>query len=332
MSEPVPTGASRPIGRRRARAGAALCLAALLIAVLSACASEVDVEKLFVQSNSDDYEERVEARQRLAKLVESGNIEPFAKGLQSPNAETRVQSILHLLAIHTPESKQPLVGELELSRRFNIFYNPIRLVPVSTPSDSRIMVAHILQSKGGDPRAVEILAASYGKEPDTATRVATVFALGALQNKAAVPALRQALRDPEMEVVRAALEGLNQIRTPGIAASLVEGLADPNETIRANSAAALSSFEEPEVAQALLEAMRKDPSPKVRLAALGALPNAGGFAAFNPILALLKDPQMAPEMKDRAATSLQSLTGQDFGQDASRWARWWEQNKATFAR
>lgn len=318
--------------RRRGPRAAALCLAALLLAFLSACASEVDVEKLFVQSNSEDYEERVEARQKLAQLVESGSVEPFAKGLQSPNVETRVQSILHLLAIHTPESKTPLVGELELSRRFNTFYNPIRLVPVSSPSDSRIMVAHILESKGGDPRAVEILAATYGKEPDTATRVSTVFALGALQDKAAVPALRKALRDPEMEVVRAALEGLNQIRTPGIAATLLEGLADSDETIRANSAAALSSFGEPGVAQALLDALHKDSSQKVRLAALGALPNAGGFAAFSPILSLLKDPRMAPEMKDKAVTSLQSLTGQDFGQDATKWARWWEQNKATFAR
>ncbi|HEU5182743.1 MAG TPA: HEAT repeat domain-containing protein [Candidatus Polarisedimenticolia bacterium] len=320
-------------GLRRARARrAALCLSALLIAGLSACAAEVDVEKLFVQSNSDDYEERVEARQRLAELIESGSVEPFAKGLQSPNVETRVQSILHLLAIHTPESKKPLVGELELSRRFNTFYNPIRLVPVSTPSDSRIMVAHILESKGGDPKAVEILADSYGKEPDTATRVATVYALGALQDKAAVPALHKALRDPEMDVVRAALEGLTQIRTPGIAGMLIEGLADQNETIRANSATALSSFGEPDAAKALLDALHKDPSPKVRLSAVGALPNAAGYAAFNPILSLLKDPHAPPEMKDQAATSLQSLTGQDFGQDAARWAKWWEQNKTTLAR
>jgi hypothetical protein len=315
-----------------ARLGAALGLAVFLLTWLAACASEVDVEKLFVQSNSDDYEERVEARQKLGQLVESGSVEPFAKGLQSSNNETRVQSILHLLAIRNPESKKPLLGELELSRRFNTFYNPIRLVPVSTPSDSRIMVAHILEAKGGDPKAAEILAASYGKEPDTATRVATVYALGALNDQAAIPPLRKALKDPEIEVVHAALEGLNQIKAPGTAAALIEGLADSNETIRANSASALSSFTEPEAARALLEALHKDPSPKVRLSALGALPNAGGFSAFAPILALLKDPRTATEMKNKAATSLQSLTGQDFGQDAAKWARWWEQNKSTFAR
>src|SRR5262249_49997428 len=124
-----------PAGRR----GAALLLISLVISCSASCAPEVDVEKLFVQANSDDYEERVEARQRLPDLVEKGAVEPFARGLKSPNAETRVQSILNLFAIQTPESKKPLVGELELSRRFNVFYNPIRLVPVSTPSDSRIM-------------------------------------------------------------------------------------------------------------------------------------------------------------------------------------------------
>ena len=329
---PEVTAAIRPSRRRRGRAGAALILAVLLGAWLCACATEVDVEKLFVQSNSDDYEERVEARQRLGQLVESGQVEPFAKGLQSQNAETRVQSILHLMAITTPEAKKPLLGELELSRRFNVFYNPIRLLPGSTPNDSRIMVAHILETKGGDPQAAQILSASYGKEPDTAARVGTVYALGALQDPTAIPALRKALKDPELEVVRAALEGLTQIKAPGVAAALIEGLGDADETIRANSAAALSSFEEPDAARALLEAVRNDSSPKVRLAALGALPNAGGFATFSTILAFLKDPHSDAEMKGKAVICLQSLSGQDFGQDAAKWARWWEQNKATFVR
>src|SRR5439155_17220349 len=118
---------------------------------------------------------------------------------RSPNAETRVQSILHLLAIQSPESKKPLVDELALSRRFNVFYNPIRLVQISTPSDSRIMVAHILQMKGGDSRTAPILAKSYGQEPDVDARVATIYALGALQDPGAAPALEKGLRDAEVK-------------------------------------------------------------------------------------------------------------------------------------
>lgn len=309
-----------------------LPLASFIVSLSASCAAEVDVEKLYTQANSDDYEERVEARQKLGQLVEKGEVEPFAKGLRSPNAETRVQSILHLLAIQSPESKKPLVDELELSRRFNVFYNPIRLVQVSTPSDSRIMVAHILQMKGGDSRAAPILAKSYGQEPDVGARVATIYALGALQDPGAAPALEKGLRDAEVKVVSAALEGLNQLRTPGLAAILLKGLSDSSDDVRANSATVLAGFHDPGVGEALLQALQKDPSMKVRLAALGALPNAGGPSVFAPILNLLKNQQTPRELREKAATALQSLTAQDFGQDAVRWARWWDQNKAALGR
>ena len=312
---------------RRRRAALSLLLASMVF--LASCAPEVDVEKLFIQSNSDDYEERVEARQRLSQLVEKGEVEPFARGLQSRNAETRVQCILHLLLIKSPESKKPLVGELELSRRFNVFYNPIRLIPVSNPSDSRIMVANILWTKGGAPGAAETVAEGYGKEPDVDTRVATVFALGALHDPASVPTLKKALKDPDLKVVKAALEGLNLLQTPDISQSLLEGLSDSREEVRANSASALGGFHDSASSQALAQAIHKDPSTKVRLAAVGALSNAGGFGAFATILGLLKDPHSSAEMKEKAAAALQSMTGQDFGEDAARWAGWWEHNKAS---
>ena len=308
---------------------AALSLLYLFAALSVSCAPEVDVEKLFVQSNSDDYEERLEARQRLGQLVEKGEVEPFALGLQSRNSQTRVQCILHLLLIKNPESKKALVEELELSRRFNVFYNPIRLIPVSDPSDSRIMVANILWTKGGDPKAAETLAQSYGKEPDVDTRVATVFALGALHDPAAVPTLKKALKDPELRVVKAALEGLNLQQAPGISQSLLEGLSDSSEDVRANTASVLGGFHDPASSEALLQTIHNDPSMKVRLAALGSLSSAGGWSVFAPILGLLKDPRSPAEMKAKAATALQAMTGQDFGVDAARWAGWWEHNKAS---
>ena len=310
------------------RQRAALFLLCLVVSFSASCAPEVDVEKLYVQANSEDYEERVEARQRLAALVEKGDVGAFARGLKSPNAETRVQSILHLFAMQSPESKKPLVAELELSRRFNVFYNPIRLVPVSVPADSRIMIANILRTKGGDPGAVPVLAGSYGKEPDPETRVGTLYALGALHDPAAVPTLRLGLKDKDLRVVKAAVEGLAQIPVPDVARSLLEVLSDPSEDVRANSAAALGGFHDSGVSAALLQAVQKDPATRVRLAALSALPNAGGFPTFGPILSLLKDPKSSVELKEKAATALQSLTGQDFGGDAARWAGWWEKNKA----
>jgi HEAT repeat protein len=317
--------------KRRIDGGRTLTLVLLaLLALLSgSCAPRTDVEKLFVQMNSDDYEERVEARQRLGELVEKGEVEPFARGLRSRHAETRVQCILHLLAIRSPEAKTPLVGELELSRRFNVFYNPIRLVPVSTPSDSRIMIANILWTKGGDPRAAETLAKDYGHEPDVPTRVSTVYALGALHDSTAVPALKNALKDEDMRVTQAAVEGLKMMEAPGIVESLVQNLTDSREKVRSNSASALGGFHDPAVSDALIKTVRQDASERVRLAALQALPNAGGFPTFGVILGLLKDPRSDEALKDQAAKALSSLTGQDLGQDTVRWSKWWDQHKAS---
>ena len=313
------------IPSRRVRS-LALGLLGLMICLTTSCASDVDVEKLYVQANSDDYEERVEARQKLGDLVLQGRVEPFARGLHSENAETRVQSILHLMAIKSPESTHALVGELALPRHFNVYYNPIRLVPVSNPADSRIMIAHIILMNGGDPKAVEMLAESYGQEPDTETRVGTLYALGALNDRAAIPVLRKGLKDPDLKVVKAAMEGLSQLEVPDVSESLIQGLADSNETVRINSASALAGFHNKEISAALLETLRKDPSENVRLAAIGGLANAAGPEAFAPILALLKSREAGAEIKNKAAAALQSLTNQDFGQDAVKWARWWDQN------
>ena len=307
-------------------------LAALLIFLALSCAPKVDVEKLYVQSRSSDYEERVEARQKLEELVTEGKVGPFARGLRSENAETRVQSILHLMLIKNDEARKVLVGELEISRRFNVFYNPIRLIPASTPSDSRIMIARIVLIKGGDPEAVEILGATYGKEPDAETRVGTVYALGALTDPRTVPALKKALRDRDLTVVKAALEGLSLLPVPDVADSLLQGLTDSDEAARVNCASVLSGFPGRKTADALMEVVRKDPSEKVRLAALRSAAYAGGPYTFEFILGVLRSQGAGAEMRSQAASALQSLTNQDFGQDAARWARWYQQNREKLSR
>jgi HEAT repeat protein len=133
-------------------------------------------------------------------------------------------------------------------------------------------------------------------------------------------------------VVTAALEGLNQLEAPGTSAVLVQGLSDPSETIRVNSAGGLSGFHDAGASEALLHAMQSDSSMKVRLAALAALPNTSGPRSFTPILDVLKDPKAPPELRENAVKALRSLTAQDFGSDAPKWARWWNQNKAAFGK
>lgn len=318
--------------RRHHTRSVLLILVALISALGVSCASEVDVESLYVQSNSEDYEERFEARQKLAELVKEQRVEPFARGLRSENPETRVQSILHLMAIRTPEAREALIGELELSRRFSVYYNPVRLVPVSSPSDSRIMIAHIILMNGGHPKAVEVLANTYGKEPDAEARVGTVYALGALYDRQTIPILEKGLKDPDERVVRAALEGLTQLEVPDLLDKLIGALKDPSESVRTNTASALGGFPGEKTSRVLVEVMQDDPSPSVRKAALGSLGNAGAPAAFEPVLKLLRSSQTDSEIKAKAATVLGALTGQEFGEDVAGWTRWWNSNRANTPR
>ncbi len=85
-------------------------------------------------------------------------------------------------------------------------------------------------------------------------------------------------------------------------------------------------------AEALMETGRKDPSRKVRVAALGSLAYAGTLDVFEPLLGMLRDPGSGDDMKSLAASALQGITNQNFGQDAARWSRWYGQNRGKPAR
>jgi HEAT repeat protein len=194
------------------------------------------------------------------------------------------------------------------------------------------MVAHIILLAGGDPQAVTILDGSYGKEPDAEARVGTMYALGALADPKAIPALRRGLKDSELKVVKAAVEGLNQLQVPDLAEDLVRCLTDSNDQVRKNCATVLSGYPGKKTSEALMEAVKKDPSEQVRLAAVDSLGFSGGLDTFEFILGVLRSSESSAEMKSKAATALQSISNQDFGKDAGLWARWYEKNRLKIAR
>jgi len=80
--------------------------------------------------------------------------------------------------------------------------------------------------------------------------------------------------------------------------------------------------------QALIERVRKDDSEQVRIAALASLAFAGKGDAFEFLLGVLRDPRSSPALKRTAASGLESLSNQDFGEDAERWSHWYHQNQA----
>jgi hypothetical protein len=288
---------------------------------LAGCAAEVDLDRLFAESQSGDTEERAEARTRLQELVREKRVDVFSRGLRSQNPETRVQAILHLMAIRTPEANEALVDELDVARRFSVHYNPIRIVPSSKPYDSRILVANILRMKGGVPRAAEVLSRGFETETDTVARTGTMYALGALHDPAGIPTLRRGLQDGDPEVFSAALESLTQLEDGELRARLLDGLRSPDPAVRGNCAAALGGFPGEETTRVLRDILRGDDSPEVRRAALGSLGSLGGRDAFEAALAVLSAAGSDPETRKAAEQALRAMSGEDLGADPWRGGR-----------
>lgn len=305
-----------------------LGLVSVLALSLMGCASEVDVEQLYVEANSHDYEARTEARRTLQDLVDQKVVEPFARGLQSENSETRVQSILNLMAINTPEAVEALLPELELSRRFNVYYHPVRLQPTPQAYDSRAMVAYIIRLNGGHPDALKILAGTYGQEEDAKAREATVMALGTLHDKGAIPILTRALRDPDDAVMKTALEGLRSMQAPDLFQALMACVDDENPDVQIRCAEHLGYFPGEEFTTAVLDLLKRGPAPPVRGALLGALAGTGGDRAFEALVDILRSGEEDPTIRQKAVEGLQAMTAQSLGTDPDQWERWWKENMA----
>ncbi len=72
----------------------------------------------------------------------------------------------------------------------------------------------------------------------------------------------------------------------------------------------------------------KDPEPKVRLSAIGALFANGGPEAIEPLYKALETRD--GRIQDDITDALTRLTGKSFGPIAAQWESWWSQAKATY--
>jgi HEAT repeat protein/beta-lactamase regulating signal transducer with metallopeptidase domain len=105
----------------------------------------------------------------------------------------------------------------------------------------------------------------------------------------AVPALIQALKDPDVEVRRAAVSSLNNLQDPRAVPGLVNALKDGDPEVRAGAASALGSLQDRRAVPGLIAAM-KDSNRDVRqfaLSALGSMPDAD--VPDDAILAAIND-------------------------------------------
>lgn len=319
-------GATGPAAGRPAAPAAAVVLAAALLAAAAACAQPYEAGRLLDELQSQDLEVRQDAGDRLARLLKSGEYEVFLRGARTLKGPARVQSILYLSKFEGKDARAAMRSLLRVEHRELIPWNPIRMKPQSEPTDSRILVAHLIAQAGGDPQAAPVLLqGAEGQPPEVL--IGTLYALGALRDPQAVPLLAGAAGHADPEIARAAVEALARIRTPEAFQALRAAAGHPAEQVRIDLLSALEVREEPETAAVLRGIARGDASAEIRAAAVRLLSR---FREPDVIEFLIERLGADAPSRQAAHEALLHITGQGLGPDPRLWSRWWAQNAAAF--
>jgi len=305
---------------------AAAC--ATVAATLLGCAPAYDVQTLYNQLQSNDIEERQDAQEKIARIIREGDYEVFAKGAGSPIKTQRAPSIIYLARIDQPKARAALRDLLRVGKRGMIPYNPIRMKATMEETDSRILVAQLINENGGDPEAVDtLLDGMEGQPPDVLT--ATCYALGALRDPKGIPFLATAAGHQDIEVVRAAVQALGVFRTREALDSLKPPLRHPSPEVRSEVLSALQIQEDPAAVELLETMAASDPSPEIRAAAIGQL---GRFKGASTVPFLINQLQGSDQANRQSAlAALRQMSGQSFGARPEQWKSWWEQNQKQLA-
>ena len=154
--------------------------------------------------------------------------------------------------------------------------------PTTTPGEQ---AASALVSIGS--RTLKPLLAAVSHSSWIARRNAA-WALGALDDAAASPALMKALNDSESPVRQQSAWALGAIDEPSAVDALIRALKDPDQGVRQQAAWALGAIDDPRAVNPLMQSL-KDSEPKVREQAAWALGAIGDHRAVDALLPALKD-------------------------------------------
>ncbi len=131
--------------------------------------------------------------------------------------------------------------------------------------------------------------------------------------------------DPDATVRAAALAALGRHGEPSDAPQITARLTDKANFVRWEAAQALQKIHNPETVPALLKAVGEDVDADVRAACAGALGQYAEARVVQGLIGALDDGDYS--VVNASRQSLSTLTGYDFGNDASLWLIWAEKNQ-----
>lgn len=142
----------------------------------------------------------------------------------------------------------------------------------------------------GEPAVEPLIGVCAAQDLETRRKV--VMALGEIKDARAIPCLSAALKAENSTVRMMAAWGLAHMGEPAVNSLLAE-LADKTSPGRSDAAYALGKLKQP--------------------------------SAIEPLIATLKEKDDG--LRKESAKALSRLTGQDFGESAAEWQKWWTENQ-----
>jgi hypothetical protein len=177
-----------------------------------------------------------------------------------------------------------------------------------------------------DTKAIEPLV--YYTGGGTNVGSAITRALLQIEDRAKVrEALIVALADENSWVREHAAKALGDIKGKGTVEPLIAALKDVNSSVRKEAAEALGEIKDARAVQPLITTL-KDKDSSARREAVRALGKINDPRAVEPLIAALKDKNSFAQRE--VGEALRKITGQNLGQDQTRWQKWWQENKAEF--
>lgn len=157
----------------------------------------------------------------------------------------------------------------------------------------------------GDPRAIAALAKALKEDTDARVREAAAWALGEIDDTRAVPPLLEALKTERVASVREKIiHALGEIDDPSAVAGIGGALKDPSVDVRRAAVWALGELEDPSAVPSLL-AMARDEDAEVRKHTAEALGNLKSVAAIDALALLTRDPNA--DVRTHAVSALGQL-------------------------
>jgi len=166
------------------------------------------------------------------------------------------------------------------------------------------------------------------KTPLRASECGPLLRLVARERKVALPFVLERLYDPDPEARGWATHLLCELPYDEAIPHVLDRLHDPDGTTRSSAVQAFLTIAGvfPEQARDAIRAHAGSEEPSARAAAFAAMARLRQSGLVPDIVHGLADSDA--QVVAAAQDALIQLTGQDFGNDARLWLKWWEQNAA----